>query len=134
VFFVNDTSPQPQFRRFANFETMRRYLMEQPPGTFAVPVFGLPAYYSRIAKPTDRRYLILPDGTLEPLFDSIEEIEVDGSFMLGDPDMDITPVTTATLTQPATSSRPARPPRQSAILEEDDIDEEEDPEGDFPSL
>lgn len=136
VLFVNDTEPQPQFRRFASFELMRRFLVEQrqtSPDTFAVPVYGLPARYNRAQTATDRRYLIHPNGKIVPLFDAIEEIEVDNSFMLGDMDLDITPVTTATLTNPG--SRPRGQQAQSRLLEEDDIDEEEDPElGDIPML
>jgi hypothetical protein len=134
VLYVNDEEPQPQVRKFPNFETLRRFLIDLPTGTFAVPIYGLPAYYNRIVKPTDRRYLVLPDGSLSPLFEAIEEIEIDSSFMLGDPDLDITPVTTATLTQ-TPGGRPARANRpSSAILEEDDIEEEEPELDEFPTL
>jgi len=97
---------------------------------FAVPVYGLLARYSLAKNATDRRYLIHPNGKIVPLFEAIEELEVDSSFMLGDLDLDITPVTTASLTG---SSR--RISRTSRMLEEDHIDEEEDPElGDVPTL
>lgn len=133
VFYVNDVEPQPQFRRLGNFEAAIKFLRELPVGTFAVPVFGLPAYYSRVRSPTDRRYLVHPNGKVVPLFDAIEEIEIDTGFMLGDPDLDITPVTTASLTN---NGRPPPTPGRATFLAEDDIEEEEDPEfdGDVPIL
>jgi len=133
VLFVSDTHPQPQFRRFASFDAMCKFLTQQrrlSPDMFAVPVYGLLARYSLAKNATDRRYLIHPNGKIVPLFEAIEELEVDSSFMLGDLDLDITPVTTASLTG---SSR--RISRTSRMLEEDHIDEEEDPElGDVPTL
>lgn len=137
VLFVSDTEPQPQFRRFASFELLRRFLTEQrrlSPDMFAVPVFGLLARYSLATGATDRRYLIHPNGKIWPLFEAIEEIKVDSSFLLGDTDLDITPVTTTTLTSPSGRAW-SQQPRSSQLLEEDVIDEEEDPElGDIPML
>jgi hypothetical protein len=134
VFYVNDVEPQPQFRRCGTFDAVIKFLRGLPVGTFAVPVFGLPAYYNRVRNPTDRRYLVHPNGKIVPLFDAIEEIEIDNSFMLGDPDLDITPVTTAALTN--NGRPPSSPGARATFLAEDDIEEEEDPEldADIPIL
>jgi hypothetical protein len=135
VIYVNDTELQPQVRKFASLENMRDFLIEQrrtSPDTFAVPVFGVLGHYSRAQGPTDRRYLIHPNGKVIPLFEAIEELEVDNSFLLGDADLDLSPVPTEEL-----SSAPRRPTRQrqtSQLLEEDDIDEEDPEMDDAPSL
>ena len=132
VLYVNDVEPAPKFEKFATLPALIEFLRTQTPDTMAVPMFGLPCHFSKPPKGSDRRYLIVPDGKVIPLFDPIEELEIDTSYSLGEADLDLSPVVTASLSRAAAPLRQA--PLRSTLMEEDDIDEEEAPEGDYPEL
>jgi len=131
--YVNDTQPAPSLLRFTELTGMLSFLREliKDKSTYYRVLFGVEGDVS-CPSSDGRRYFVHPNGKPFPLFDPIEKIEIDRTYSMGDDENELSSVHARQI-----QSAPQTPRSQSYFMEEDDIDEEEDPEmadDDFASL